>query len=714
MSTSLLKPLFLSGGGTVSSSDILDSTEAGRALLTAANAAAQQAIIVTNESVNAAIEEDPAASRAALELEGGTTPTIINITESPYLAIADGKFGDGAVMSSVTTPTVLTLSGANFSASGLPGKFIRVVGAGAAGVDLVTTIASRDSATQLTLTDPCLTTVASAQVFYGTDNTTAIQDALDAAYASGTARTVIIPAGKYLCNVVSYPTVRIQGVGTMSGQSAYNSTNLPAETKCTYLLPALATEAVIRFEQATYSGGAVISDMILVGGDGTSAGDRKGTGIEIGETLDSINGPMPGSWRLERLEISGFNRGITASRTWDSVVEGVQINYCNVGYFGGELDVSDVEKTTGPSDGITFIGCGSNYTDVVLDLRGCKQITISCGDFNNMEKFVVLEESNLIVTGVNIEGCSSVMFHLYGANRSALDVAWVMGIGWTGDFIWNDSTSANPHISVRSGPDAQVYKTAATTGYPLDLPRGTTIKRYADSTYATLTKTEFWNNISRFNFERENLIELREAWSGRTGASPYGQLGWTVTNIAGTTALAAQANSMSVYQDAPSESARVMPENDVANFYTNWKMSWIFKFATVPTSTAFRIGLYSRDGSAAMIPVNGIGLRADTVTAGDTNVQLEVIVGSAIQTVVDMGVAISALDDVYYELVLQKQGSVVYAHLKNTNSGALAASQVSYSATMPASTGYCLPGVFLSGSAAQLVYLRRMLFEQLG
>lgn len=48
MSTSLLKPLFLSGGGDVSSSDILDSTAAGRALLTAADETAQLAATRVN------------------------------------------------------------------------------------------------------------------------------------------------------------------------------------------------------------------------------------------------------------------------------------------------------------------------------------------------------------------------------------------------------------------------------------------------------------------------------------------------------------------------------------------------------------------------------------------------------------------------------------------------------------------------------------------
>jgi len=71
MSTSLLKPLFLSGGGTVSSSDILDSTAAGRALLTAANAAAQRTAIgvgfsqFRDETVTYILQESLSDSSAA-------------------------------------------------------------------------------------------------------------------------------------------------------------------------------------------------------------------------------------------------------------------------------------------------------------------------------------------------------------------------------------------------------------------------------------------------------------------------------------------------------------------------------------------------------------------------------------------------------------------------------------------------------------------------
>lgn len=54
MSTSLLKPLFLNGGGTTTSAQITDSTAAGRALLTASDEAAQLALIGAMDRKNLA------------------------------------------------------------------------------------------------------------------------------------------------------------------------------------------------------------------------------------------------------------------------------------------------------------------------------------------------------------------------------------------------------------------------------------------------------------------------------------------------------------------------------------------------------------------------------------------------------------------------------------------------------------------------------------
>ncbi|MCY0930775.1 hypothetical protein OTB20_32220 [Streptomyces sp. H27-H1] len=102
---------------------------------------------------------------------------------SAYGAVGDVRVvTDGAITSG---SAILTSASAPFTAASSPvGKSVIVKGAAATGVtSLVTTILSRQSDTQVTLSANAATTVTGAQVVWGTDNTTAIQAAVDAAEA---------------------------------------------------------------------------------------------------------------------------------------------------------------------------------------------------------------------------------------------------------------------------------------------------------------------------------------------------------------------------------------------------------------------------------------------------------------------------------------------------------------------------------------------------
>ena len=81
-------------------------------------------------------------------------------------AVVDGRTVNDGVMSSITNPTHLSSATAVF-AVGDVGSAIIVIGAGAAGANLVTTIASYTSPTAVVLTSPCLTTVTAAQTSIG-------------------------------------------------------------------------------------------------------------------------------------------------------------------------------------------------------------------------------------------------------------------------------------------------------------------------------------------------------------------------------------------------------------------------------------------------------------------------------------------------------------------------------------------------------------------
>jgi hypothetical protein len=140
-----------------------------------------------------------AASDAAAFGQIPATPWLFNVAN--YGAVGDGQFVTDGAMSSGSA--VLTSASGKFT-SGDVGKAVMVKGAGATGVTtLVTTIASYQSATQVTLTASNASggAVSSALVMWATDDTTHIQNAINAALAyAGThgSATVYLPTGSGL------------------------------------------------------------------------------------------------------------------------------------------------------------------------------------------------------------------------------------------------------------------------------------------------------------------------------------------------------------------------------------------------------------------------------------------------------------------------------------------------------------------------------------
>lgn len=126
-----------------------------------------------------------------------------------YGAVLDGKQAfDGAV--STGSPTAFSSASANF-VSGDVGKHICILGAGAAGAALVTTISAVGSSTAVTLAIGASTTVTTANYCYGTDDTAAWQAAVSAAGNSPTGATITAPAG---ISVIAGP------INTTGGASA--------------------------------------------------------------------------------------------------------------------------------------------------------------------------------------------------------------------------------------------------------------------------------------------------------------------------------------------------------------------------------------------------------------------------------------------------------------------------------------------------------------
>lgn len=149
---------------------------------------------------------------------------------------------DGAI--TVADYTFTSVS-ASFTSADV-GKAIGVVGAGAAGVTLVTTIASVTSGTEVELTAAAGTTVSDAFTRYGTDNTTAFQGAIDAILAAGSNRggVIFIPRGHYLTSgsVTLYDNIRLCGENYAMA-STYGSAliDAPSMVTCIAAVPVLAT-----------------------------------------------------------------------------------------------------------------------------------------------------------------------------------------------------------------------------------------------------------------------------------------------------------------------------------------------------------------------------------------------------------------------------------------------------------------------------------------
>lgn len=126
---------------------------------------------------------------------------------------------DGAITTGTRNFTSAT---GTFTANDV-GKRIVIPGAGAAGAILETTISAFVSATAVTLTATAGTTVSGRIYYYGTDNTTAIQNAINQAQATGD--EVRIPGGSWITSSTLNVGARcgLRGVGYQGDSGAvYN------------------------------------------------------------------------------------------------------------------------------------------------------------------------------------------------------------------------------------------------------------------------------------------------------------------------------------------------------------------------------------------------------------------------------------------------------------------------------------------------------------
>lgn len=162
-----------------------------------------------NDLINATQDASYGVVEATLyEAQTGTglsqlmTPRRVrDVTQKVFNVKSYGALGDGrtVVDGGINSGTALLNSAtANFTSADID-KIVEVPGAGSAGSELVTPILSINSSTQAVLSVSASTTVTNKKVWIGTDDTSAIQSAINACFnASG--GKVYFPNGIYIIN----------------------------------------------------------------------------------------------------------------------------------------------------------------------------------------------------------------------------------------------------------------------------------------------------------------------------------------------------------------------------------------------------------------------------------------------------------------------------------------------------------------------------------
>jgi hypothetical protein len=270
-----------------------------------------------------------AASTYAPLTKADTGPWVFNVITG-YGAKGDGKtVTDGAMTSGAAT---LTCAGSSPFASSDVGKKIMIKGAAASGVtSLVATITGFTDSGHITLSTTAATTVSSAVVMWGTDDTAAIQSAINAAVswasANGGAARVFFPVSTGFYVVAG----ALQTGGTTKGNAQLTLPVIPvAGKKITLHLEGATSGASLQHWQQTVpqtSGSTLVSFGVFAS---TSA---QSTSITANGNASVIGGPT---------QPNGYGTSALLFSNMAAVVRGLNIltAYSTSGIGYGAMDLS--------------------------------------------------------------------------------------------------------------------------------------------------------------------------------------------------------------------------------------------------------------------------------------------------------------------------------------------------------------------------------------
>ena len=317
-------------------------------------------------------------------------PWVFDVTATAYGAVGDGQVvGDGAMSSG---SAVLTSATANWPSTGIVGKSISVKGAGASGVTtLVTTVASRESATQVTLSAANASggAVSSAVVIWGTDDTAAIQ-------AATTAAEAYLTAGDTYAQVYFPPSAYIVA-GALSnaksgnGQIVFGPVAVAGVKKILEFRGETDGAAAVRHWQQTvpqFAGSCLISLGVYAstvaqtssinadGNPGVISGPNEGFGYGASALFSNMQAVIKNLAILTTHSAFGLTYGAAnlygcANAHVENVGYGTagtvaspSTDYSSPGTFGTGLSVGFLLPAPGNNDHVIAknVGCGGGYT----------------------------------------------------------------------------------------------------------------------------------------------------------------------------------------------------------------------------------------------------------------------------------------------------------------------------------------------------------------
>jgi hypothetical protein len=607
-----------------------------------------------------------------------------------YGAAGDAKMRvDGAISSGTA---ILTSATATFAASDV-GKYIRVEGAGVASADLITTIQSRTNATTVVLANNAGTTVSGKSFWWGTDDTDAVQAAIDEAAASTPRKSVYFSRPAFLVNLTLPREMHLFGFNSGSALSdlttEYHRLNDP-DWACT-LFPANTATPIIYIPDAF---GTRIERLVFA-----NSNAKLGEGIQLGPQSASTFGGT--SIILSQLTFLGFNKAIRDRHCNEVIATGINMIDCTSGFwFGADTSAGGTGHGGVNVRGIQTIGVDYPFnTASGIGMR----VTVSEGDFNYGIRLARLEILSFFnATTINVEDFTGEIVAVYDASAT-VDIRGITFL--RSDIPTVSNYSACTSISISGDPNSKVIYRTAGSEYPVVMPPSGTILRYTATNWTTLGETEQAGLAYRLPYQQFRDREFRETWATvlDSGTHPtnnaIGVLRWTRANITGTTYVsfsgdgAGHPGTVELASGSNTTSAaRWAVENPIGLINGNNYFEWDFGFLNVqPTAMKTRYGLYEKEGTADMDPSYGIGVLMDP--ASSTFVQLEVRVSNT-STLVATTVLCSSLSATAVRAKIVRNSLGVYLSLRNYLTGDLLGGQAFIAAAVTPPSGKVFPSIF--------------------